>query len=228
MVAQRNASSFPAGDAPASARPSGLGKYWRVMLVIGLVVPNAQPSMAQASVDPDLMAYARPPIHGFGTYSRAERERVSQDPRALELFEALLEGRVPGAAGWDSAVVIWWLAENGNPSFLPVFLDASRASRPALFVSGVYGLVRLSSSPQAARRLREIVRTGSEGMRRNTVALLAAVNDTSARSMLNESMSVGLSASERTLATEALRRPVRPRATARWPSFQPQASKETP
>ena len=221
MVNQRTDDASPRGDRPASVRASRLVRYRRAMLVMLIAMPNATLAIAQSSVDPDLIAYARPPVHGFGAYSQVERERISQDPRAMQFFAALLEGRVPGAVGWDSAVVIWWLAENGSSSFLPVFLKASRASRPATVVSGVYGLVRLASMPEAARRLREIVRTGSEGMRQNTVALLAAVNDASARSVLNESMSLGLSASERALAFEALRRPARNRATARWPSFQP-------
>ena len=191
-------------------------------MLCGLVVTPA--AWTQPLSEAEIIAFARPPIpHGFSTYSAADRIRVSADRNALAVLSGLLHGRVRTALQWDSAVVIWWLAESGDAKYLPVFLDGSRAAdTTAVFNSAVYGLARSASAPESTHRIEEIIRRGSENSRRNTIALLAALNDADSRRLLRRSLSWdALDPYMVDMAKRALARAEAPRETARWPALQP-------
>ena len=201
----------------AIARRTSIG----AMVCVLAVRPAA---WTQRLSEADIIAFARPPIpHGFSTHSAADRIRVAGDRNALAILRGLLDGRVRTAVQWDSAVVLWWLAESGDAKYLPVFLKGSRAAdTTAVFISAVYGLARSASSPESSRRIEEVIQRGSENARRNTIALLAAVTDADSRRLLRGSLSWGrLEPAMADMATRALARAEAPRETARWPALQP-------
>lgn len=207
-------------------RRSEWGSVWRLTCLgtlCGVALVHAAP--AQSLAEAEVIALARPPIpHGFDTYSRADRLRIAADRHALAVLSRLLAGRVRTTVKWDSAVVIWWLAESGDAAYLPVFLEGSRASdTTAVFSSAVYGLVRSASAAEASQRIEELLRNGSDDTRRNTIALLAAINDADSRRLLRSSLAnPGLARPLAEMATNALARPEIDREVARWPELKPQ------
>jgi hypothetical protein len=139
----------------------------------------------------------------------------------LAVLRGLLDGTVRSSINWDSSVVVWWLAESGNAEYLPVFLEGSRVpDTTAMFVSAVYGLVRVASSPAAFQRIEEILRRGSDNARRNTVGLLAGVNHADARRSLRAAMADGLPQRLADQASRALAQPENPHDVALWPPLR--------
>lgn len=190
--------------------------------VLLFLVAGSPVALAQDFAPSTVLQFARLPRHGFQSFSSADRLRIAKDAPTLAFFAGLLKGTERTAAAWDSAAVIWWLAESGDAQYVPIFLEGSR--RPdtsAVFTVAAYGLVRSSGVPAASRRIEELMRRGTDRARANTVALLTVVNDTSARRLLRGALSLGLDAALAERADRALRRRENSRERARWPSLDP-------
>lgn len=156
------------------------------------------------------------------------RDRISNDTAVVQLYADLLEGRAVSSMGWDTATVIWWLAESGNPKYMPIFLRFAQPNQPlAEYQMASYGLARRANLPAAQQRIRELT-LGADPFHRSLMALiLMHVNDDAARAILRQIAADGMpsfpSERERLLATPPLTS-----GEGRWPCPDGQELRKVP
>jgi hypothetical protein len=183
---------------------------------------GAASARAQAPTgDDELLGYASMWLHGVGSIPDSIRTRVATNPRALQLYADVLEGRRAQPREWSVGTALWWLAEGGDARYLPLFLrytaQPTAAWDPGLQES-IYGLARHAASPAAAARLRELGRRGRERWLRVSVAgPLILINEEPTRALLREILGDDLPATQRQAAQKALAGPAARPGSGRVP-----------
>lgn len=161
----------------------------RKLLVLVLAfLASSDRAGAQASSWRDTVELVtQAPHHGLGGFSTKLRDDILADPQALALYEALLAGENANRIVWDTATVLWWLAESGNPRYASLFARyATLNARYDRFQMAVYGLARTAASGIARRHLLGIAQTGSPSQRDIILWMLGRVNDPAARGVLRK------------------------------------------
>jgi nitroreductase len=158
------------------------------LLLAALATAGALPAAAAAQdtaqdARADWRAYAAMPLHGWGDLTPEVRQAIRSDCAAIDSLAALLAGSLTVEA-WDSAMVVWWLAESGRAEFLPVFLEHSRVPALPMLEAAAYGLARLADRDSAARRLRQVAVEAPPHARLVVLLVLAHVNSPAARQVL--------------------------------------------
>lgn len=149
------------------------------------------PAFAQVppGVDSRLISRAGRPMHGVSSIPADVRNATVADTALMDWFAALLTGERVSDAPWVPAIALWWLAQTGNPDYLPVFLEwanrdeADRGDQGAMVA---LGLARHASDPRAQRALLNLGRHGSAFTRQGIVGALVMNNDTLSRRLLRE------------------------------------------
>jgi hypothetical protein len=137
------------------------------------------------------------------------RQRVLADPNAIDLYAQLLHGRHESGRHWDTTVVLWWLAESGQPTYAPLFSQYADSTRHRLGIvqMALYGLARTASVDASASRLRVFSRSDRPIVQQMTIAALMTVNDTITRALLREVPTDRIPATQHALVVRALATP---------------------
>lgn len=200
-------------------------RFWRRLapaaLAALLSVGSARGAAAQA-VDEDGLRYASNPIEGVAVFSPEVRARVAGDARLMQAYADLLEGRRTSPFPWDTNTVVWWLAESGDPRWLPVFLRFARADEPDLdrFAKAAYGLARHAANPAARERLAALSGAPHRLQRFFVSTVLGHVNDEPARGVLRQMNDGTLGPRARDQRTRVLRGRGRAQGRGSWPCHE--------
>ena len=143
--------------------------------------PRPRPRPQKRNVD----AYATQQYHGFGSIPERERLAIASDVRVMRRYAEWLRGRRTAPLRWDTATVLWWLAESDDPSYVPLFVRFSADTLFHVQNVALYGLARHAAIPAVRKRLLGIVaKPHSRDQRTNLVVSLMQVGDAGARSVL--------------------------------------------
>lgn len=174
---------------------------------------------AAQAVNDDGLRYAANPVEGVTSFPAEIRARVAGDPRLMQAYADLLEGRRTSPFPWDTNTVVWWLAESGDPRWLPVFLRIARTDEPNLdlFAKAAYGLARHAANPAARERLVALSGTTDRMQRFFVSTVLGHVNDEPARGVLRQMDDRVMGPQARDQRTRVLRGRGRAQGRGSWP-----------
>jgi hypothetical protein len=169
--------------------PSRQGLTIVLGIFLGCILPVRGSIHAQElSVDSALLLVV-PTFDGRPEVTPELRARVAGSRATMSLYADLLSGRRRGHQV-DTAAVIGWLVESGDPHFLSVFLRFSspdRSFRYSIFRAAISGLARHAQEPEAATALTRFVRDGAEIHRRNAaIDRLLAANSAATQAILRQ------------------------------------------
>lgn len=152
-------------------------------LFIGLSAGSACAQTGTGNRTSDALATQQ--YHGVGAIPERVRQAVASDEQVITRYAAWLEGRRPAPLKWDTATVLWWLAESDNPAYVPLFARFSADSDEQVQMMAVYGLVRHAEVAAARERLLDIVaRPSSRGQRTSLAVALLHVGGPAARGIM--------------------------------------------
>jgi hypothetical protein len=149
----------------------------------------------------------------------------------MDVYADLLRGLRGASAFWDPYVALWYLADCGNPRYVPLFLELAaqdsvrRNGRVQALVA--YGLVRNDTVPAAAERLRAHARLGP-GPQSAVVDALITANDTIARTLLREIPLEQMQPHQQEWVEAMLATPPIAPGEGRWPCFEGQGFRKAP
>jgi hypothetical protein len=176
----------------------------------------------QAETDVRALRYSVPPIHGWASISWERRDSVAIDSEVLSTYERWLSDPELLPPGADTATLVWWLGESGDPKYAPTFAQfSSAANREDLFTAAVYGLARTASNPISRNELQSLV-NGTllpDRLRSSLAVVLMYVGDEPSRAMLRVMERTDLGPGLKEAITEVLDSPAGGRG--RWPCPEP-------
>jgi hypothetical protein len=186
----------------------------RRIVIVGLALGAAASTARGQMPNDSIMHYARLPIHGVISWGPAIRQHVVSDRHALDVYASLLDGTSTTTVRWNPYVALYWLAESGEPKYVPILLRFSKpsANQPPIenqlmgFVAA-YGPARDAAVDDAANRLRAMARDDDPTQRRLAVHALVQVNDTVTRALIREIPTAQLPPAVRQEVADALRGP---------------------
>ena len=193
------------------------GPYTRTIVAVLIVIGATAPLRAQSTTADD-MAYAEARGNGPEFIPDSIRRRIAGTPQTMEAFAGLLRGTTRTSVPWDSAVVLWWLAESNDKRYVPLFLAGSNVAkrRSDQFDAAVYGLTRHADVPAAAARLRAIAEQDDAVRRMTVIGFLARANTVPARGVLQELHDKRFDGTYGPAVERLLRAPPASNANPRW------------
>jgi len=172
-------------------------------LFLGPALARAQAPVPEAVAN----AAGTQQYHGIGAISAELRARIAQDAAAIQRYGDWMEGRRAAPLRWDTATVVWWLAESDNRAYVPLFVAFSSNPDDQIAQAAVYGLARHAGEPAARERLLRIASDSRSRERHSTLAvLLLHVGDRSAHGILARISAANLPQSVAGVVRDALSR----------------------
>jgi hypothetical protein len=184
-----------------------------------VAISSPHPVRTQARPEkPNVDAFATQQYHGVGAIPVRVRLAVASDTQVIRRYAEWLVGRRAAPLPWDTATVLWWLAESDDSSYVPLFVNFSKDSNDQVQLMALYGLARHAANAAARERLLDIVANPSSRHQKFNVAVsLLYVGDPAARQVLARVSTANL---PRYLAAEiqwVRSQPAPERHKGRWP-----------
>ena len=156
-------------------------------------------------------------FHGVTTASDSLRLYMAANRAGTDVIEEALLGRRRAAVEFDTATAVYWLSDSGRPEYLPTLLRFASDTNDTVATFAIYGLARHAGDAAVRVRLLEVYESAPRRLRNNMAAVLALVNDSSARSLLAEISRRDLRSDTIQMIEIALRAPPLPPGKGRYP-----------
>lgn len=182
----------------------------------------ASTAECQDSIPEHLLArHAGHGDHGVGGIPQSLRTRIRASPAAIAFYADILEGKRQVSRS-DTGTLLWWLAESGDPQYVPLLLEHATAETfkrsHSEFISAVYGLARhAATQPVAFDRLIQFAAMPSSIDAHWIAMVLVHVNDSASREILRLIPPGRLGSDLRPVVPAILAARALPTGEGRWP-----------
>jgi hypothetical protein len=155
--------------------------------------------------------------HGVGSVPDSVRVYMAANRWATDRIEDALVGRLRAPDWFDTVFAVYWLSDSGRRKYLRTLRRFAGHSDGGVATFAFYGLARHSDDTATRTRILEVYAAAPREVRNNFAAMLANMNESSARSLLAVIDRRDLRFDTIEWIERALRRPALPVGKARWP-----------